>query len=190
MKKKYDTSGDQGFTQVRRGTRVSKDSPRVHACGTTDELNSVLGMAISLGVSPNIIPMLLKIQDDLFGLSADLASTSNSRKNKSPAHIEASHVTVLENYIEQLSDVLNPGSQYILPGGALPASVLYMAKDICRRLERCAVTLYHQEEISEYVLEYLNRLSDLLRVMARYQNRQDGVEETEWSGKPKEEKNA
>ncbi|RJP27824.1 MAG: cob(I)yrinic acid a,c-diamide adenosyltransferase [Candidatus Omnitrophota bacterium] len=190
MKKNDTQFGDYGFTQVGKGTRVSKDSPRVHACGTTEELNSFIGLAISLGLSPNLIPLLLKIQDDLFGLTADLATTANHKKNRSASYIDVGHVKMLDEEINRLSEVLKPSTQYILPGGALPAAVLHLARNICRRLERCAVTLYHQEEISEFVLEYLNRLSDLLLVMARYQNRQDGVEESEWTHKAKEEKTA
>jgi len=182
MKKQdYTKQGDKGFTQIGGGVRVPKDAPQVEACGTVNELNSYLGLAISLGVSPNLVPMLMQIQNDLFYLMEELSYSSNPEKNKKINTIEKRHVHNLEKFIEQLNEALEPLDTYIQPGGTLPAAVLHLARNVCRRVERRTVSLLHQwEEASKYVLRYLNRLSDLLYAMARFQNRQDGIYETEW----------
>lgn len=180
----YTTAGDKGFTEIGGGVRVPKDSPQVEACGTVYELNSFLGLAISLGVSPKLIPMLMQIQNDLFYLSEELSYTSNPEKNKEISTIENRHVKILEGFIDELSEALEPLDAQIVPGGTLPAAVLHLARGVSLRVERRAVSLLHQwEEASQYVLKYLNRLSDLLLAMARFQNRQDGIEDTEWTNK-------
>lgn len=184
QKKIYTTLGDSGFTEIGGGVRVPKDALQVEACGTVNELNSMLGLAISLGVSPELIPMLMQIQTDLFYLHEELSYTSNPEKNKEVPTINARHVKALENYIDELAEVLEPLETQIVPGGSLPAAVLHLARNVCGRVERRAVSLLHQwEEASQYVLKYLNRLSDLLFTMARFQNRQDGIAETEWTSK-------
>ncbi|MBN2329591.1 MAG: cob(I)yrinic acid a,c-diamide adenosyltransferase [Candidatus Omnitrophica bacterium] len=180
----YSTQGDQGFTEIGGGVRVPKDALQVEACGAVHELNSLLGLAISLGVSPELIPILLQIQSDLFYLSEELSYTSNPEKNQKIATIESRHVKALEKHIESLTEALDSLEGRIVPGGSLPASVLHLARSVCWRVERRAVSLLRQwEEDSRYVLKYLNRLSDLMFIMARFQNRQDGLSETEWPGK-------
>lgn len=180
----YSTQGDQGFTAIGGGVRVPKNALQVEACGAVHELNSMLGLAISLGVSPELIPILLQIQNDLFYLSEELSYTSNPEKNRKISTIGDQHVKALEKHIESLTEALEPLEARIIPGGALPAAVLHLARSVCWRVERRAVSLLHQwEEASRYVLKYLNRLADLLFVMSRFQNRQDGISETEWPGK-------
>lgn len=186
QKKIYTTLGDQGFTEIGGGVRVPKDAAQVEACGTVNELNSLLGLAISLGVSPELIPKLMQIQNDLFYLHEELSFTSNPEKNKDIATIENRHVKVLENYIDEIVEALTPMESKIVPGGTLPAAVLFLAQNVCLRVERRAVSLLHQwEEASKFVLKYLNRLADLLFIMARFQNRQDGIADTEWPDKHK-----
>ncbi len=182
MKKIYSKAGDLGFTLTGTEEKIPKDSPHLSACGITEELNSLIGVAMSLGVTPEIIPILIQIQSDLFSIGTEISSISDTSITP-VGKIEPQNIKTLEEYIDKLSESLSEQSNYILPGGSLPGSILHLAKNFCRRVERSIVSLHQTHPVNESILQYFNRLSDLMYVMARFQNRQDGVEETEWSGK-------
>ncbi len=174
----YTRTGDDGSTGLWGGKRVSKDSLRVHAYGTVDECNTALGLVRAAGVAAELDGMLARIQDELFVVGADLASPDAKTKID---RVDAHSVEVLEQAIDTLEGQLEPLQQFILPGGTQSAAYLHHARTICRRAERWAVSLAHEEPINEYVLSYINRLSDLLFVMARVANAQAGVQDVPWN---------
>jgi len=183
MTRIYSRKGDRGKTSAGREGREFKDAPLLEAVGTLDELDSYLGLAVSLGVSPELIPMLIQIQNDLFVLGSMLSCETASSQDTVSHRVEEAHVKRLEGYIDDLSASLDSLDRFILPGGSLPAAVLHLARVVCRRAQRRVVTLHRSRRVPAAILSYLNRLSDLLFVMARFQNRQDGIVETEWPGK-------
>lgn len=176
----YTKTGDSGDTGLFGGPRVSKDSPRIESYGTVDELNSVLGVVRSLSPEPDIDAVLGQIQNDLFALGAQLA-TPNPAAHQT-AMIGETQITTLEQAIDRWQAQLQPLSQFILPGGAPAAAQLHLARTICRRAERRLVTLtqYSAEPIAPELVVYLNRLSDLLFVMARAVNRAAGCADVPW----------
>jgi cob(I)alamin adenosyltransferase len=171
----YTRTGDNGTTGLIGGGRVSKDSPFMEACGTLDELNAFLGVLRSKNPESRIDNVLFFIQDDLFSLGAALASSGQS----SPISVEISNAMVvkLEREIVSFEALLQPLRQFILPGGAVIASELHLARAVARRAERCCVTLSKTVSIDSHILHYLNRLSDLLFVMARFANASQSVSE-------------
>ena len=174
----YTKTGDAGETGLFDGTRVSKADPRVDAYGEVDELNAWLGVARALGVSAEIADLLLGIQRDLFALGAQLADP----RHKIAARVEKAtlgedHVARLEQAIDQLEITLPALRHFILAGGSPAGSVLHLARTVCRRAERRVVALGGVDPI---VIKYLNRLSDLLFVMARAVNSRAGADEIEW----------
>jgi cob(I)alamin adenosyltransferase len=172
--------GDDGTTGLAGGgKRVSKDSPRIWAVGTVDELNSSIGLARSLRADPDIDVRLREIQNDLFNLGAELATPADKFKKGMP-RIERAHVAALEELIEELRKELGPLTEFILPGGSPAGAQLHVARTICRRAERFCVRLGKEDKIGEFVLPYLNRLSDALFMLARWSNRKAGVKETYW----------
>lgn len=176
----YTKTGDKGKTSLFGGDRVTKDAPRVEAYGTVDELNSVLGVARSLNPPKEIDSILQEIQNDLFTLGADLATPTDS--SSSTPRIQSSDVARLEGHIDQIEPNLEPLKNFILPGGSQLASALHFARTVCRRGERCAVHLSNEEEVGDQPISYLNRLGDLLFVMARYANYLSGQSEEKWQG--------
>jgi cob(I)alamin adenosyltransferase len=177
----YTKTGDKGETSLFGGKRVWKDSLRIQAYGTVDELNSLLGVIRSMKPRNPIDRILGQIQQDLFTLGSDLAAPEGSRvKAFGVPRIEARHVSQLEEYIDQSSSKLAPLRRFILPGGHPIASSLHLARTVCRRAEREAVRLGRREPLGRYVLPYMNRLSDLLFVLARLANAQAEVGETLW----------
>lgn len=182
----YTRTGDQGTTGLFGGGRVSKNNPRIEAYGTVDELNAFVGMVRTLlNAQPGhyrIEPVLEQIQTELFVLGADLATPEEARPNV--PRIAASHVEQLEDDIDKLSDDLPPLKHFVLPGGTQAAAYLHMARTVCRRAERRAVEAAGEAAFNKHALIYLNRLSDLLFVMARWLNRQAGVDEAEWKAEP------
>ena len=174
----YTRTGDDGSTGLWGGKRVQKDSLRVHAYGTVDECNAALGLVRAAGVGAALDSMLARIQDELFVVGADLASPDAKTKID---RVDARSVQVLEEAIDTLEGQLEPLQQFILPGGTMAAAYLHLARTICRRAERWAVSLAHEEAINEHVLSYINRLSDLLFVMARVANAQAGVQDVPWN---------
>lgn len=175
----YTKTGDKGDTSLFGGQRVPKDALRIEAYGTVDELNSMLGIVRSDNADKELDAILDRVQNDLFDLGADLA-TPRSVTSKQIKRIEARHSAHLEHMIDTLEAHLKPLRTFILPGGSPVAARLHFARTVCRRAERTVVRLSRNEDIGEGITVYLNRLSDLLFVMARYANRTAGIPETKW----------
>ncbi len=179
----YTRKGDEGETSLGGGQRVPKDSARIAAYGTVDELNSAIGVALAHRLSPRLTETLPVIQNELFHLGSDLAFREEDKQAFELPRIEDRHVQKLEELIDELNEIVGPLQNFILPGGSNGAAQLHVARTICRRAERAALTLAREEPIGELVLPYLNRLSDLLFVMARYENKQQGIVEPLWNSK-------
>ena len=179
----YTRKGDDGTTALGSKTRVAKDSQRVTAYGTADELNSAVGVALANGLSKRLANVLPGIQNELFHLGSDLCFPEADKEEYSIPQIEARHVEALETLIDELTAVVGPLDNFILPGGTPGAAYLHMARTVCRRAERDVVSLNREEAIGPYVLQYLNRLSDALFVMARYENHQRAVSEPLWDSR-------
>jgi cob(I)alamin adenosyltransferase len=176
----YTKTGDQGLTGLGGGRRVPKDSPRVRAYGTVDELNSTIGVALALGLTERLATELQAIQNELFDLGADLCWPSDDDRRERIPTVRPKHVERLEALIDELNETVGPLTNFLLPGGSPGAAELHVARTICRRAERETITLSREEAIGELVLPYLNRLSDALFVMARYENHANGVDEPLW----------
>lgn len=177
----YTKKGDQGTTSLFGGKEVEKNNIRLHAYGTVDELNSALGIVLTYNVSDKGKKILEMLQDQLFVLGADLA-TLPSKKAKID-RINANHVEKLEIWIDQLDKELPPLTTFILPGGAHAGANLHFSRTVCRRAERFTAELLEGGEANQFSLVYLNRLSDLLFVLARFENRHSGIGETQWISK-------
>jgi cob(I)alamin adenosyltransferase len=174
----YTKTGDLGQTGLYGGGRVAKDDQRIEAYGTVDELNAVLGMVRASAPAPEVDALLARVQNELFDLGAELA-TPDADKIKAVTIDEAA-ITRLEAAIDQFEGLLAPLRTFILPGGSVAAAQLHLARTVCRRAERRLVTLSHQEPISPHLVVYLNRLSDLLFVLARFANLAVGVGDVPW----------
>ena len=172
--KVYTKTGDKGLTSLVSGERVSKASLRVDSYGDVDELNAVLGIIRSQGVDEEINTLIIKIQNDLFVMGADLASPMDIEVPR----VGAESIKNLERAIDQFLEELEPLKEFILPSGNAGGSYLHFARTVSRRAERKVVKLMDDEEIGENVLIYLNRLSDLLFVMARVENQRGNFIET------------
>jgi cob(I)alamin adenosyltransferase len=176
----YTKTGDEGLTGLGGGRRVSKDSPRVRAYGTVDELKSSIGVALALGLSERLAAELSTIQNELFDLGSDLCWPEDDERRGAIPTVQERHVKRLERLIDDLNEIVGPLTNFLLPGGSPGAAQLHVARTVCRRAEREAITLSHEEPIGELVLPYLNRLSDALFVMARFENHERGVDEPLW----------
>ena len=177
----YTKRGDQGETDLLGGGRVSKDSARVEAVGAVDELNAGLGRCASESTHDDLCEIIRDIQSSLFDLGGYLASPDAERREKaSIPQLEDPDVEKLEARIDALEGELEPLKRFILPGGTPAAAALHLARAVCRRAERREITLHRVEPLSAAALRYLNRLSDLLFVMARVENRRAGVADIEW----------
>jgi cob(I)alamin adenosyltransferase len=183
LTKIYTRTGDDGTTALGSRQRVPKDSPRVRAYGSVDELNSFIGLAQARGLSPRLAQTLPPIQNQLFNLGAELSFPPGEGEEYKIPKIEAHHIQELEALIDELNAVVGPLENFILPGGAPGAAALQVARAVCRRAERRVVTLARDEAVRPEALAYLNRLSDLLFVMARYENNQRGIQEPLWDTK-------
>lgn len=181
LTKIYTRSGDDGTTALGGRQRVPKDHLRVEAYGAVDELNALLGLARAQGLSHRLQETLAGIQNDLLHLGADLAFPPEG-EGQVP-RIEAHHIVGLEELIDQLNQEVGPLENFILPGGAPGAAALHVARTVCRRAERRVVSLASREKTRADNLRYLNRLSDLLFMMARYENKQQGNEESLWDSR-------
>jgi cob(I)alamin adenosyltransferase len=179
----YTRKGDEGETSLGGGQRVPKDSARVAAYGTVDELNSAIGVALAHGLSPRLMETMPAVQNELFHLGSDLAFREEDKQTYPLPQIEERHVQKLEELIDELNDVVGPLKNFILPGGSIGAAHLHAARAICRRAERGVLTLAREEPLGPWVVPYLNRLSDLLFVMARYENQQRGIAERLWDSR-------
>lgn len=174
LSKIYTRTGDDGTTGLGDGTRVPKDGARVEAYGTVDELNSWIGMLLAVpGLPADISPCLVDIQHELFDMGGELCI---------PGHraIQAEHTTRLESILDRFNDPLPPLKEFILPGGGPAAAACHVARTVARRAERRVLTLARSETVSPEVLKYLNRLSDLLFVLARVLARHERGTEVLW----------
>tara|TARA_B100000686_G_scaffold342500_1_gene421785 strand:+ start:414 stop:974 length:561 start_codon:yes stop_codon:yes gene_type:complete len=167
LTKIYTRSGDKGKTSLADGTRVPKQSLRVEAYGTVDETNSIIGMA-RLHASIKIEKILDKVQNDLFDLGADLSTPAQSAQKD--LRISDLQVLRIESEIDELNSNLQVLQSFVLPGGSKSSSYLHLARTVCRRAERISFSLSEETEINIFALKYLNRLSDLLFVAARFEN--------------------
>jgi cob(I)alamin adenosyltransferase len=181
--KVYTKTGDDGTTGLGSGRRVPKDSPRIEAYGTVDELNSYIGVALTAGVHEPVASALATIQNELFHLGSDLCIPEEDKKRLPAPKIEERHVLALEKLMDALSEELAPLENFILPGGSPSGATLHVARTVCRRAERRVLTLSRKERIGPYALTYLNRLSDALFVMARYENKKSGVADPLWNSR-------
>jgi len=169
-------TGDKGTTGLADGTRVQKDSARIHCLGTVDELNSQLGLLLSETLPQDVRVLLLAVQNDLFDLGGSLAYPV--------APFTEDKLARLDTAIAHYNAGLPPLKEFILPGGTRAASLCHIARTVARRAERDLVTLAHREETPPHGLPYLNRLSDLLFVLSRVLNRSEGQAETLWKRQP------
>lgn len=177
----YTKTGDKGQTSLIGGTRVSKSHIRIESYGTVDELNSYIGLVNDLAVHEQINLWLREIQDRLFTLGAELATTPTKEVKMKLPDLHLSDIEWLENRIDEMNEILPEMRSFILPGGHQAASACHVARCICRRAERLCVNMReHEEEVSDIVLQYLNRLSDFLFVLSRYIIHLNGKEETPW----------
>ena len=177
----YTKTGDGGLTSLFGGGRVSKAHLRVEAYGTVDELNAVLGAARG-SVDDETGRRLELIQHDLFALGAHLATppTPEGRTRPELPELPAARVTEMERWIDAADQELPPLRKFILPGGNSGAAALHVGRTVCRRAERRVTALSEQDEVAPDVLRYLNRLSDLLFVLARLSNARTGGADLEW----------
>lgn len=176
----YTKTGDSGETSLFDQTRVLKSDARVDAYGEVDELNACLGLARAGGLDKELAAAIEDLQKDLFALGARLADPSAKIAARvSKAAITEAHIERLERTIDRLEGELPPLQRFVLPGGSLPGAALHLARTVCRRAERRVVALGAAES-DRLVVVYLNRLSDLLFVMARAVNHRSGAPETEW----------
>jgi len=179
----YTRTGDEGTTSLGAGERVSKASPRVEAYGTVDELNSQVGAALAAGLVEPVAAPLRRIQNDLFHLGSDLCIPEAEKERRPAPRIEARHVEDLERLMDRLSEELAPLENFVLPGGSPGAAQLHVARTVCRRAERLLVALSKREPVGEFTIPYLNRLSDALFVLARYENGKRGVPDVLWDSR-------
>lgn len=183
LTKIYTKTGDDGTTALGSKQRVPKDHPRVRAYGAIDELNSFIGLALAQGLCDRLAAALPPIQNQLFHLGSDLSFPAGEAAQYNVPRIETRHVEALEQLIDELNAELGPLQNFILPGGSPGAATLQVARTVCRRAERRLATLAHQDPLSPESVAYVNRLSDALFVMARYENKQRGIQEPLWDSR-------
>lgn len=176
----YTRTGDTGETALFSGGRVPKHHLRVESYGTIDELNSILGVVRANNPSPQTDFWLETVQNQLFHLGADLATPLDAKADWI-VRIQPEQIQWLEETIDTMTEELAPLSNFILPGGTSAAAHLHVARTVCRRAERLVSALQEDEEITEYVIAYINRLSDWLFTLARYENKQAGESEAKWA---------
>jgi cob(I)alamin adenosyltransferase len=181
----YTRTGDRGETGLFSGERVPKDSLRVEAYGTVDELSAWIGYTRSLIEVDEINAILERIQEDLFLVGVELA-TRQKRSSRQKAKVEVTQAMVdhLEEEIDKLDAELPPLSTFIVPDGTPAAAALHVARTIARRAERRTVTLINSEKLNPVLVQYLNRSSSLLFVLARVVNKRAGIGEKKWASRP------
>jgi cob(I)alamin adenosyltransferase len=177
----YTRTGDDGTTGLLGPGRVSKSDARVEAYGSVDELNAAIGAARALDRHHWLEPDLATVQAQLFQIGAELA-TPDATQLERMARIRADDVGALERWIDRCEADLPPLQRFILPGGGELGASLHLARTACRRAERRVVELGASQQVGPELIRYLNRLADLLFVLARWCNRRAGVAETEWAG--------
>ncbi len=181
--KVYTRTGDDGTTALGSGQRVPKTAARIVAYGTVDELNACVGLALAAGPSPRGATALTNIQNELFHVGADLCIPEADKARCPGPTIADSHTLALERIMDELSTDLPPLRNFVLPCGTPCAAHLQHARAVCRRAERDVLTLMQEEAVSPAVVCYLNRLSDALFVLARYENHTAGHDEPVWDSR-------
>jgi len=184
----YTKTGDKGDTRLFDGTQVRKNDPRVEAYGQVDELNAVIGSVCAVLQDEELKGILSGVQRDLFSLGAQLADPRHQsnpanqaqQRKTEKATLDPSRVRALEEIIDRFETELPPLRQFILPGGAPSGALLHVARTVCRRAERRVIELTGGVEVDPLAVEYLNRLSDFLFVMARLVNQRQGQQEIPW----------
>lgn len=177
LSKIYTRTGDEGTTGLGDGSRINKDAPRMEAIGTVDEINCHVGVLLAeLPEDDEYAELLLRIQHDLFDLGGELAVPGYEL-------ITDERVEELEKQLDELNEQLPPLKNFILPGGSKAATQCHLARVVCRRAERCIVAVSREEDINATCRKYLNRLSDLLFVLARLIARRNGGQEVLWDQK-------
>lgn len=173
LTKIYTRTGDGGMTGLGDGSRVSKDSLRIEAMGDVDELNCTIGVLLTEALDPAMVELLTSIQHDLFDLGGELSIPGYRT-------LQESHVIALEQALDTYNAQLPPLKEFILPGGSRAAAFCHVSRTVCRRAERRIVSLADAESISPLCQQYLNRLSDLMFVLARVANRAAGSGDVLW----------
>ena len=180
----YTRRGDRGETDLFGGPRVAKDHLRVEAYGAVDEASASLGVAVATSGHEDLREIGREVQGLLFDVGGTLATPDAERRSESGVpQVERAHVEDLERWIDRLEDELEPLRRFVLPGGTQAAAAFHVARTVCRRAERRCVALHREQPLAEELLRYLNRLSDLLFVMARVENRRAGLADVEWAGR-------
>lgn len=173
----YTKTGDDGTTGLQGGKRISKSDPRIISYGSIDEINSWLGLALAQELDTDIRELLTKIQNELFVAGSDL---SNPNLSDAKNRVTETMIDNLEKEIDKYEKELSPITNFILPGGHKNASYLHLARTVARRAETQIVILSNQERINPNCQKYLNRLSDLLFVLARVTNKRSGISDVVW----------
>jgi cob(I)alamin adenosyltransferase len=188
----YTKTGDRGETGLIGGKRIPKSDPRIISYGLIDELNSNVGLTISLlnlknnNLFSDLIDLLIKIQNDLFAIGSDLADPTYPIENKYKIpRTDEKMVLYLEAEIDKFEKEVIPITFFILPGGSVESSILHVSRSIARRTETAVTALSKSQTINPAILMYLNRLSDLLFVAARLVNKRIGVEDVAWKSSPR-----
>ena len=180
----YTKTGDYGMTGLYGGSRVSKDNLQIEFYGAIDELNSFIGLLRDQKIAARSLESLIKIQEELFVMCADLANIQEKDNpgeyNANSQHISSNMVEYLENEIDKMTENLPKMTHFILPGGHTTVSYCHIARSVCRRAERLIVRLQKTAEINPVILIYLNRLSDYLFTLARKLGKDNNVIETKW----------
>ena len=175
----YTKTGDKGTTALIGGTRVSKADLRIEAYGTVDELNSYIGLVRDQEVNSNRLDILKEIQDRLFTIGALLATDPEKSRMKTP-DLHEEDIALLEQEIDKYTEEVPPLRAFVLPGGHQSVSFCHVARCVCRRAERLAISLQQVAEVDELIIKYLNRLSDYLFALCRKMTQELGVEEITW----------
>ena len=173
LSKIYTRTGDQGSTGLGDGTRIDKDSLRVEAMGTVDELNAAIGLLLTEPLSESIRSVLTRAQHDLFDLGGELCIPGH-------AMLKPGRIEQMEQALDDFNESLAPLKEFILPGGCRAAAYCHLARTVCRRAERDVVRLSRNDPVGASALQYLNRLSDLLFVLCRIINRDAGYSDVLW----------
>lgn len=176
----YTKTGDDGSTGLNGGKRVQKSELRVSVYGTIDELNSVLGIVVSLETPEQIKGTLQQLNSLLFVAGSDIATPFENSRSISIERINSNNILWLESLIDEYTSQLPELKHFILPGGSQASAFLHLARTVCRRAERLAVELSQREDIGEFIIKFLNRLSDFLFTASRYANHLAGIKDIEW----------